>query len=414
MASKLTDVQIRKAKKKAKQYRIADGNGLFLTVKPSGAKLWHYRYNLHDKTKKSGFREKILSLGEYPLVSLEQARADHILARAEVKKGEDVSLQKQMVKYENKSSSVTFRSVAEDWFEIWSATKEAGTVNAVKGRLENYIYPFMKKISIAKVQYPFVKAKIKPIYLNKTGKGGTETARRCIFILNMIMYHALDNGIIIKNPLARLLKEFPKQKVENVSAITDTEEFGKFAYEMDSLPHLSGLALRLIMHTVIREGAMLSMKWSSINWKKKQMIYRDTKVDRDHIVPLSKQSIEILKKIQEHTAHKEYIFHSSVSKSGHISPQAMLKQIRNRGWSGDKVTVHGLRASFQTICEEEELETNVAILEMCLNHKVKGALSDVYRRGKFIKQREVLMQKWSDYIDELKRNYIKESIIKTV
>tara|TARA_X000001388_G_C2131985_1_gene85391 strand:- start:2 stop:508 length:507 start_codon:yes stop_codon:yes gene_type:complete len=168
------------------------------------------------------------------------------------------------------------------------------------------------------------------------------------------------------------------------------------------------------MHTAIREGAMLQMKWSNIDFKKKQMIYEDTKVKREHIVPLSKQAIEILKQIKEHTAHKEFIFASSNSASGHISPQAMLKQMRSRGWAGDTVTVHGFRSSFQTICEEEELETNVAVLEMCLNHAVKGALGDTYRRGKFIKQRTALMQTWSDYIDELKRNYIKQSIIKTV
>ena len=410
----LTDKKIKNLKPRDKQYRVNDGLGLYITIKPRGAKLWHYRYHIYDNSKTSKYREKILSLGQYPLVSLSQARADHTLARADVVAGKDVAQEKKIEKYKVKSSKVSFKSVAEDWFSTWSATKESGTINAVRGRLENYIYPFKQNLLITDIQYPVIKNYIKKIYLSNTEKGGIETARRCIFIINMIMYQAVYNGIIAENPLARLLKEFPKQKVVNQSAITDIEEYGKFAYEMDSVPHLSGYCIRLLMHTAIREGAMLNMKWSNIDFKKKQIIYTDTKVNREHIVPLSKQAIEILKQIQEHTAHQELIFYSPSSASGHISPQAMLKQIRSRGWSGDAVTVHGFRASFQTICEEEELETNVAILEMCLNHAVKGALSDIYRRGKFIKQRTVLMQKWSDYIDELKRNYIKSSIIKTV
>jgi integrase len=91
-----------------------------------------------------------------------------------------------------------------------------------------------------------------------------------------------------------------------------------------------------------------------------------------------------------------------------------MKQIRQRGWGQDKVTIHGFRSSFMTICEEEEIETNVAILEMAVNHAVKGALGDTYRRGTFLKQRKTLMQKWSDFVDDMKHEHIKKNVIRSV
>ena len=102
------------------------------------------------------------------------------------------------------------------------------------------------------------------------------------------------------------------------------------------------------------------------------------------------------------------------TKSGHLDPNSLMKQIRQRGYGRDKVTIHGFRSSFMTICEEEEIETNIAITEMAVNHAVKGALGDTYRRGTFLKQRKKLMQDWSNYIDELKRNHIKEKVIKSI
>ena len=158
---------------------------------------------------------------------------------------------------------------------------------------------------------------------------------------------------------------------------------------------------------------MLEMKWSNVDWKKKQLEYFDTKRKVDHVVPLSRQAIEILKEVKKFTGKKKYIF-ASYSNSGHLDPNSLMKQIRQRGWGRDKVTIHGFRSSFMTICEEEEIETNVAILEMAVNHAVKGALGDTYRRGTFLKQRKTLMQNWSDYIDDMRRHHIKHNVLKTV
>ena len=408
----LTDIKIKKLPKKAKQYRVADGLGLFITVKPSGAKLWHYRYQVYDSTKKSNYREKILSLGQYPIVTLAQARADHTLARAEVKKGVDVALDKKLVRSEIKTKDVTFQSIAEEWLETWSKTKGKTTIDAVRGRLENKIFPFLAKVKLADIKYAFVSKNIKRIYLNKGGSGGQETARRCIFIINMVMRNAVMNEIIAINPLERLLSEFPKPKIKNLKAITDPEEYGKFIYDMDGIQHIVGICIRLLIHVPVRESAMLNMKWSDIDWKKKQWIYLDTKVDREHIVPLSTQAIALLKEVKQFTGHHKNVFYST-SKVGHISPQAMLKQIRLRGWGQDKITIHGFRSSFATMCEEV-LEEDLVHIEMSLNHAMKGALGDTYRRGKFIPQRTKLMQRWSDFVDDMKRKHIKEKVIKSV
>jgi integrase len=330
------------------------------------------------------------------------------LLRAKVKKGINIQQEKKVEKYKVKKNKVNFETIAEEWFLIWSKGKAHGTVNACRGYLNNIMYPLLRKHDLQKIEYPFVKK-----YFVKVWNDKTETAKKSAQYLSQIMDYAVDNGIIVSNPLTRLNKALPKQDVKHLEAILDPVEYGEFIYSMDSVPNISGYCIRLLIHIAIREGAMLEMKWSNVDWKKKQLEYFDTKRKVDHVVPLSRQAIEILKEVKKFTGKKKYIF-ASYSNSGHLDPNSLMKQIRQRGWGRDKVTIHGFRSSFMTICEEEEIETNVAILEMAVNHAVKGALGDTYRRGTFLKQRKTLMQNWSDYIDDMRRHHIKNNVLKTV
>ena len=404
----LTDIKIKKLKKKAKQYRNSDGLGLYLTVLPSGTKSWQYRYQEFDKSKKSNYREQVYSIGTYPLISLNEARTIHAGLRAKVKSGISIQQEKKVENYKVKKNKVNFESVAEEWFLIWKKNKAHGTVNACRGYLNNIMYPLLKKIDLQKIEYPFVKK-----YFVKVWNDKSESAKKSAQYLSQIMDYAVDNGIITNNPLTRLNKALPKQDVKHLEAILDPVEYGEFIYSMDSVPSISGYCIRLLIHIAIREGAMLNMKWANVDWKKKQLEYFDTKRKNDHIVPLSKQALEILKEVKKFTGNKKYIF-ASYSKSGHLDPNSLMKQIRLRGYGRDKVTIHGFRSSFMTICEEEEIETNVAITEMAVNHAVKGALGDTYRRGTFLRQRKNRMRDWSDFVDDMKRNHIKEKVIKSV
>jgi len=405
---KLTDIKVKKLRATGKVRKLSDGLGLSLHISAIGTKTWIYRYQEFDKTKTSNYKEQVYTIGTYPLVSLSDARAEHTLLRAKVKKGINIQQEKKVEKYKVKKNKVNFETIAEEWFLIWSKGKAHGTVNACRGYLNNIMYPLLRKYDLQKIEYPFVKK-----YFMKVWNEKSETAKKSAQYLSQIMDYAVDNGVIVSNPLTRLNKALPKQDVKHLEAILDPTEYGEFIYSMDSVPNISGYCIRLLIHIAIREGAMLEMKWSNVDWKKKQLEYFDTKRKNDHIVPLSRQAIEILKKIKKFTGHNKYIF-ASYSKSGHLDPNSLMKQIRQRGWSRDKVKIHGFRSSFMTICEEEEIETNVAILEMAVNHAVKGALGDTYRRGTFLKQRTTLMQKWSDFIDIMRQNYIRESVIKKI
>ena len=405
---KLTDIKVKKLRATGKVRKVSDGLGLSLHISAIGTKTWIYRYQEFDKTKTSNYKEQVYTIGTYPLVSLSDARAEHTLLRAKVKKGINIQQEKKVEKYKVKKNKVNFETIAEEWFLIWSKGKAHGTVNACRGYLNNIMYPLLKKMDLQKIEYPFVKK-----YFVKVWNDKTETAKKSAQYLSQIMDYAVDNGIIVSNPLTRLNKALPKQDVKHLEAILDPVEYGEFIYSMDSVPNISGYCIRLLIHIAIREGAMLEMKWSNVDWKKKQLEYFDTKRKVDHVVPLSRQAIEILKEVKKFTGKKKYIF-ASYSNSGHLDPNSLMKQIRQRGWGRDKVTIHGFRSSFMTICEEEEIETNVAILEMAVNHAVKGALGDTYRRGTFLKQRKTLMQNWSDYIDDMRRHHIKNNVLKTV
>jgi len=405
---KLTDIKVKKLRATGKVRKVSDGLGLSLHISAIGTKTWIYRYQEFDKTKTSNYKEQVYTIGTYPLVSLSDARAEHTLLRAKVKKGINIQQEKKVEKYKVKKNKVNFETIAEEWFLIWSKGKAHGTVNACRGYLNNIMYPLLRKHDLQKIEYPFVKK-----YFVKVWNDKTETAKKSAQYLSQIMDYAVDNGIIVSNPLTRLNKALPKQDVKHLEAILDPVEYGEFIYSMDSVPNISGYCIRLLIHIAIREGAMLEMKWSNVDWKKKQLEYFDTKRKVDHVVPLSRQAIEILKEVKKFTGKKKYIF-ASYSNSGHLDPNSLMKQIRQRGWGRDKVTIHGFRSSFLTICEEEEIETNVAILEMAVNHAVKGALGDTYRRGTFLKQRKTLMQNWSDYIDDMRRHHIKNNVLKTV
>ena len=405
---KLTDIKVKKLRATGKVRKVSDGLGLSLHISAIGTKTWIYRYQEFDKTKTSNYKEQVYTIGTYPLVSLSDARAEHTLLRAKVKKGINIQQEKKVEKYKVKKNKVNFETIAEELFLIWSKGKAHGTVNACRGYLNNIMYPLLRKHDLQKIEYPFVKK-----YFVKVWNDKTETAKKSAQYLSQIMDYAVDNGIIVSNPLTRLNKALPKQDVKHLEAILDPVEYGEFIYSMDSVPNISGYCIRLLIHIAIREGAMLEMKWSNVDWKKKQLEYFDTKRKVDHVVPLSRQAIEILKEVKKFTGKKKYIF-ASYSNSGHLDPNSLMKQIRQRGWGRDKVTIHGFRSSFMTICEEEEIETNVAILEMAVNHAVKGALGDTYRRGTFLKQRKTLMQNWSDYIDDMRRHHIKNNVLKTV
>ena len=405
---KLTDIKVKKLRATGKVRKVSDGLGLSLHISAIGTKTWIYRYQEFDKSKKSNYKEQVYTIGTYPLVSLTDARAEHTLLRAKVKNGINIQQEKKVEKYKVKKNKVNFETIAEEWFLIWSKGKAHGTVNACRGYLNNIMYPLLRKHDLQKIEYPFVKK-----YFVKVWNDKTETAKKSAQYLSQIMDYAVDNGIIVSNPLTRLNKALPKQDVKHLEAILDPVEYGEFIYSMDSVPNISGYCIRLLIHIAIREGAMLEMKWSNVDWKKKQLEYFDTKRKVDHVVPLSRQAIEILKEVKKFTGKKKYIF-ASYSNSGHLDPNSLMKQIRQRGWGRDKVTIHGFRSSFMTICEEEEIETNVAILEMAVNHAVKGALGDTYRRGTFLKQRKTLMQNWSDYIDDMRRHHIKNNVLKTV
>ena len=405
---KLTDIKVKKLRATGKVRKVSDGLGLSLHISAIGTKTWIYRYQEFDKTKTSNYKEQVYTIGTYPLVSLSDARAEHTLLRAKVKKGINIQQEKKVEKYKVKKNKVNFETIAEEWFLIWSKGKAHGTVNACRGYLNNIMYPLLRKHDLQKIEYPFVKK-----YFVKVWNDKTETAKKSAQYLSQIMDYAVDNGIIVSNPLTRLNKALPKQDVKHLEAILDPVEYGEFIYSMDSVPNISGYCIRLLIHIAIREGAMLEMKWSNVDWKKKQLEYFDTKRKVDHVVPLSRQAIEILKEVKKFTGKKKYIF-ASYSNSGHLDPNSLMKQIRQRGWGRDKVTIHGFRSSFMTICEEEEIETNVAILEMAVNHAVKGALGDTYRRGTFLKQRKKLMQDWSDYIDDMRRHHIKNNVLKSV
>jgi len=385
---KLTNLKIKNAKPQSKTYKLSDGDNLYLFVKPTGYKVWVFRYRFQGKLKDC-------YIGPYPEISLSEAREKAFTLRKMVKEGKDPSIVKKL---ERASKFPTFKEIALEFLDRkkneWSKTH----FDTVKLRLEKYIFPEIGNIPIDQ---------IKPLllmnFLKKLEKRGVlETARRIRGIVGQILRYAIACGYEINDPTFPLKGTLPRPKVKHMPAVTTPEELREILKLFWAYPHsiIVRTALRLIVYLFPRPGELVSMQWKDVNLEKGEWRYILSKTYREHIVPLPRQVIKLLKELKILTQRSPYVFPSANSWEKHMSVEALEKALRRVGIPSEKQTVHGFRATARTILHEV-LGWAPDIIEIALGHKVPDRLGEAYNRTKFLPQRRVMMQMWVDYIDAL-------------
>ena len=390
----LTDVTVRNAKPKEKPYKIADERGMYLLVQTSGGKLWRFDYRYFGKRKTK-------ALGSYPDVSLYKARelrdeARKLLASevdpGEVKKAEKAA---KLGKLSN-----TFEVIAREWISTHLMTKSKANAQRSLRRFELYLFPKFGGKAISDIAPPEILSAIRIIQnLNKT-----DTAKRTLQTAGQVWRYAVQTGRAERDITADLKGAIPNAKVSHMAAFTDPKDMGALLRAIDGFTGTLTVqtALKLAPLVFVRPGELRKAKWADIDLEAAEWKYRVSKTDIDHIVPLSTQVINILKDIHDFSGGGQFVFINGHNSNEAMSDAAVNAALRRMGYdTKTEITGHGFRAVARTLLHER-LGIDPNIIEHQLAHRVPDALGSAYNRTRFLEQRKVMMQKWADYLDEIK------------
>lgn len=406
MASRiLTDAKIRKVARKDKSYRISDGEGLYLEVPPTGGPYWRAKYRYDG-------REKRMAYGTYPQVSLAEARELHAETKRLLAQGIDPNAQKRLARQRGlQEARDSFDAVATEWLgkqNTWAPSH----AKRVIAQLERDAFPWLKGLPVATLSAQ----QLLQVLQRVAQRGTIESAHRLAYKLNQIMHYAVLSGRTNSNPASGLSKALPKTKGRHHAAITDPAKAGALLRSIDAYrgSRLTELALKLAPLVFVRPGELRQAEWSEINFEAKQWLIPEHKIKqrRELIVPLSRQSVEILKELQLYSGDGKYVFPSVRSADRPMSDNTILSALRNLGYSSDEMSGHGFRAMARTLLAEE-LGYPAEAIEHQLSHSVPDPNGRAYNRAQFIRVRTEMMQRWADYLDELKES-VAPSMLVTV
>jgi len=391
----LTDTQIRNLKPRDKAYKVTDFQGLYVTVAPSGSRLWHMKYRIDG-------REKRLSFGAYPAVSLAQARKLRDEARSRLAAGEDPGeVKKEDKRQKQIIRETTFKKLAEAYKE--KAEKE-GRAEATKVKTEwllgMAIAAFGDK-PIAEVTSPMVLACLRKV----ESKGNHETAKRLRAKIGAVFRYAIASGVAENDPTFALRDALIRPKVKSRSAITDSENLGGLLRAIDEFQGqaTTRIALQFLALVAQRPGEVRQATWAEFDLEKAIWIIPADrmKMRMPHSVPLSAQAIALLKELMPITGHGSFLFPSLRSAQRPMSENTLNGALRRLGYDGDEMTAHGFRATFSTLANESGL-WNLDAIERALAHVDGNKIRRIYARGEYWEERVRLANWWAGYLDEVK------------
>ncbi|WP_105902128.1 tyrosine-type recombinase/integrase [Vibrio gangliei] len=392
MAYKLTAVQVKTAKPKDKLYRLSDGGNLYFCVRPNNSRSWQFRYKRPAQDKVT-----YLSFGTYPDMTLAEARDKALEARRMISEGIDP----QLAKAEQKAMAIveqnaTFLFVAEQW----KATKEGRikekTLHGNWRKLELYAFPKLGAIPVTKLTAPLAIAALRPI----EEQGLLETVKRTAQLMNEIMNYAVNSGLIMANPLSGIRDVFKKHKVVHMKALQPHEmhELIK-TVATANIQKVTRFLIEWQLHTMVRPNEASGAKWNEIDLDNKVWVIpaERMKMSREHVIPLTDQTMAILEAIKPISGHREFIFPSSRNPKVSTDSETANKALSRMGFK-DRTTAHGLRSLASTTLNEQGFDYDV--IEAALAHTDKNQIRAAYNRTDYLERRRTLMSWWSEHIEK--------------
>lgn len=394
----LTNTAIKAARGRDKQYRLTDGQGMYLLVKPNGKKYWRLDYSLHGK-------RKTYAIGSYPAISLKDARSRRDAAKALVAEGIDPVQHRKIHKQKRMEAAVnTFEAVGREWFSKQQASWKPGHARTVLGRMEKNLFPWLGNTEIAKITAPL----ILPVLRRIEARGAVETAHRCKTICSQIMRYGVATGRAERDPCADLRGALTPSQPKHMATMTDPEKIGGLLRSIDSYEGhiITRCALKLAPLVFVRPGDLRKMEWNAVNWIKKQWIFipekrrKNISNPRPLIVPLAEQALDTLREIHPLTGHGRFVFPSPRTDTRPMSNNAVLSALRRMSFNKEEMCGHGFRSMASTLLHE--LDWPHAAIELQLDHVHGDKVSAAYNHAEHLEIRTKMMQAWADYLDELK------------
>lgn len=390
----LTETQVRNVKPSNTPKRLFDGGGMYLEVAPTGGKWWRLKYRHLGK-------EKRMSLGVYPDVGLMVARERRNEARKLIADGVDPSENRKAIRASQvERSGNSFEVVAREWFEKYSPSWAACHSSRIIRRFEKDIFPWLGARPIADIKAKELLAVIRRL----EQRGVLETAHRALASCGQVFRYAVATGRAERDPTGDLRGALPPVKGEHFAAVTEPKKVGMLLRALDGYDGslVVQCALKLAPLVFVRPGELRMAQWEDIDFDQAEWRYMVNKTDTQHIVPLAKQALGILRTLQSLTGAGKYVFPSIRSFKRPMSDNAILAAMRRMGISKEEMSGHGFRAMARTILDEV-LDVRPDLIEHQLAHAVRDPNGRAYNRTAHLPERKKMMQIWADYLDGLKK-----------
>lgn len=391
----LSDTTIRGAKRGVKPVKLSDAAGLYLLLTPSGSRLWRMKYRFAGK-------EKLLALGAYPTVSLKDARDRRDEARKKLAAGYDPGEARKAEKATAKDRAAnSFEVIAREWFELTKGKWEAEYAHLIMHRLERDMFPSLGGRPIAEITAVELLAALRRI----EKRGAIDTAHRAMQKCGQIFRYAVVTGRADRDPttdLSEALKPAPKK---HYASIKDPKAVGALMRAIRD--YVGGFetkcALLVGILTFVRPGELRKAEWSEFDldhaeWR---IPAARMKMGEQHIVPLSTQSLAILRDLHSVTGHGRYLFPSVRTGSRPMSENTVNAALRRLGYTREEMTGHGFRSTASTLLNE--LGWPPDAIERQLSHGERDEVRGAYNFAEYLPVRKNMMQAWADHLDQLER-----------
>lgn len=396
----LTDVQIRKAKPADKGYKLTDGAGLHVFVSPAGGKSWRWRYEF-------GGKEKLLTLGQYPVMGLSDARDAREKARAILREGRDPGIAKKQKRLVvSRQNTETFEIIGREWHTINQSRWSQIHASDILYSLERDVFPGIGSYPVREITVTDVLALLRDV----ESRGSLETARRLRQRIESIFSFAIATDRAAANPAIIVKGAMAPLKRGRQPAITDLDEARQILPRCEAMPGhpLTKLAHRLLALTVVRPGVVLNLPWSefpkdAVLWtvpakRMKLALVRKEDAAHDHLVPLPRQALEVIEAARKLSGLGPMVFPNSRAAHQPMSEGA-IRHLLNKAGYQDRHVSHGWRSTFSTVMNER-FPADRQIIDLMLAHKPKDAVESAYNRALHLPRRIELAQIWADLVTE--------------
>ncbi|HME41535.1 MAG TPA: integrase arm-type DNA-binding domain-containing protein [Syntrophorhabdales bacterium] len=391
----LSDTKVRNAKPRKTEYKLFDGGGLYLLVTPSGGKLWNLKYRFAGKEKK-------ISFGPYPEISLSSARAKKEEARTELVNGVDPAALRKAMKHAATAEAETFEVVAREWHLKFTPTWKAVHAETTMARMERDLFPWIGKRPINEIKAPELLAVLRRV----ESRGALETAHRVRSIAGQVLRYGVSTGRCERDCSGDLKGALPQPTEKHHAAIIEPKEVAPLLRAIDGYEggFVVKCALRLAPLFFVRPGELRHAEWTEIDFDNAvwNLPADKMKMNQPHIVPLCTQAIDILTELKQLTGASRYLFPSERSVARPMSNNTLNAALRRMGYSKQTMTAHGFRAMARTILDEV-LQQRPDLIEHQLAHAVRDPNGRAYNRTAHLEGRRDMMQLWADYLDGLKQ-----------